>query len=743
MNYSEFLKNKNIKITTSALKLKHMLDAYKLEPQFLTTFKNLYAERNDEAMSPQMFLTFITDNLDTLKTIEDKYDIKDIIIGMFGEIIGSKYAAKTKIKEKKAQDAVNLPAYVQKYEFKNISIFESVFKCKPNEADRTLFENFIVIDNMIAYTHDGTVSMVKMDLANEQLMIGISDYSKDDSLYAAICNDLSPKYEAYMNSLKAKLAILSAEDINEQIESGDYSPIENIFINDVPSCFRHIVNVMACYKKLDEVQILDKFVVKPINAYGCMKTLEFTEFLTYLTKHFKSMTAGCLQKQDRYYTWSNDLEHKSVSTWKLPTEEEWKHAKMPQNWKDFLEHKASPRLMLRVYYYIGALQDAKNRAQQALVISDEGQTGKGTLVKLLNRLLPKNSFKFVTNSCFTDNDKFGLSTVNIEDAHIVAITEYDGKSLCTNKGKAAIGGDDITLDVKNRASITWHTEGVKFIITSNEGCVLKEHSYRRRIIPVSFKLTHKMNDNFSDEELDELLATGKDFLTYCYKLYMQCPLKTPSGEYLVMCPEHEQEFLKNGTLPDDKVRLIKAFSKDDEIADFFDVGDFDDYEDNVEFSNVFNDIFAYSDNEEDKLASSKVGELVYEYIKGFIPDDMVTYNDLLSLFDIKHYKDDIPYSIDRKSRQWWKWSQYVQNQGCKKKKYKEGGKVVNGWTNIKVINQKLLHSIDIHAKIKNPWTFTDNVMIKDSPKGVDEFEEDDYIPTMNRSKLSFKYGKSE
>lgn len=731
MNYSEFLKNKNIKITTSAIKLKHMLDAYKLDPQFLTAFKNLFAERDNEPITPQMFLTFITDNIEILGTVEDKHDIKDIIIGMFGEIIGAKYTAKSAIKEKKAADAVTLPAYVQKYEFKTISIFESIFKCKPNDADRDLFENFIVIDNMIAYTHDGTVSMIKMDLANEQLMIGINDYSKEDSLYAAVCKDLSPKYEAYMNSLKAKLAVLSAEDINEKIEAGDFSPIENIFIKEVPSCFRHIVNVMACYKKLDEVQVLDKFVVKPINAYGCMKTLEFTEFLTYLTKHFKSMTAGCLQKQDRYYTWSNDLEHKSVSTWKLPTEEEWKQAKMPQNWKDFLSNKASPRLMARVYFYIGALQDAKNRAQQALVISDEGQTGKGTLVKLLNRLLPKNSFKFVTNSCFTDNDKFGLSTVNIEDAHIVAITEYDGKSLCTNKGKAAIGGDDITLDVKNRASITWHTEGVKFIITSNEGCVLKEHSYRRRIIPVSFKLTHKMTDNFSDEELNDLIATGKEFLNYCYKIYMTCPFKSKSGEYLVMCPEHEQQFLKDGTAPDDKVRLIKAFSKDEEISDFFDVGDFDDYEDNIEFSNVFNDIFAYSENENDKLSSSEVGELVYEYIKSFVPNDMTTYNDLRSLFDIKQYKDDMPLSIDRKTKQWWKWSQYIQNQGCKKKKYKIVNKAVNGWTNIKVINQKLLHNINIQSKFEH------------GIKRVDDLEENDYIPTMNRSKLSFKYGKSE
>lgn len=684
MNYSEFINSKNIKISTSAVKIKHMLEAYNLNNEFLTSFKNLYATREGETFTPKLFLTFISDNIETLSNINGKTDIKEIIIDLFSEIIQNKSVKKEEIKTKKASDAVKLPEYVQKYEYKNISIFESVFNCKPNIYDRTLFENFIIVDNMVAYVHDGSVSMIKMDLANEQLMLGINEYSKDDSLYAAICKDLAPKYEAFMNALKSKLAVLSTEEITEAIEGGDYSPIENIFINEVPSCFRHIVNVVACYKALDKTSILDKFMVKPINSYGTMKTLEFTEFLTHLSRHFKSMTAGCLNKQDRYYTWSNDLVKKSVSTWTLPTEEEWKHAQMPDNWRNFLGGKASPRLMTRVYFYLGALQDANNMAQQALVISDEGETGKGTLVRLLNRLLPKNCIKFVTNSCFTDNDKFGFSSLNIEDAHIVAITEYDGKSLCTNKGKAAIGGDDMTLDVKNRASITWHTAGVKFIITSNEGCVLKEHAYRRRIIPVSFKLDHNMKDNFTAEELDALVATGKEFLNFCYKVYMTCPFRTRTGEYLVMCPEHEREFLEHGVLPDNKVRLIKAFSKDDDISQFFDVGDFDDYEDNVEFSNVFNDLFEYTDNPEDKLSSQEVSELVYSYIREMVfKGNMVDYHSMISLFDIKTYKDEMASCIDRKSRQWWKWSQYIQNQGCKKIKFKQDNRVVNGWTNLK------------------------------------------------------------
>ena len=48
--------------------------------------------------------------------------------------------------------------------------------------------------------------------------------------------------------------------------------------------------------------------------------------------------------------------------------------------------------MQRVYYYLGAIQDAHNYAQQALIISDKGQTGKGTLTRLLKAILPKKAF---------------------------------------------------------------------------------------------------------------------------------------------------------------------------------------------------------------------------------------------------------------------------------------------------------------------------------------------------------------
>lgn len=693
MNYTEYLKNKRIYISTSASKLKKMLDDYKKDScHFTTTFKNLYVTENGNKLEPAEFLTMIVDWKDSIteldKTVHNTYEI---IIAIFKSVIKSKEESKVLIKSSKVNESLNIPDYIKSYEYKDVSLFETVLNCKPNQHDREIFKNFVIVGEQVAYSHNDSITIINTDLKNERLEIGLQDYSKDDSLYDMICKDISPLYEKYMNILKSKLAELDTEALELSVEEGNYGIIEDIFLNDIPTSFRHIVKIKSCWKTLDNNRFLDKFVAKPLKAFGEMNTLEFTEFLNYLTRHFKQMTAGCLDKQERYYNWSNDFSKKSVNTWILPTEEEWKNATLPNCWNKFLTPKASQRLMNRVYYYLGAIQDAHNYAQQALIISDNGQTGKGTLTRLLKEILPSKSFGFVTNSSFDDNNSFGLSNNNVYDNHIICISEYDGKSLCSNKGKAAIGGDTLTLDVKNRHSIEWNTYGTKFIITSNEGCQLKEHSYRRRFIPVTFHQTHKMKDNFTEEQLDELKKEGRNFLNYCYKVYKTCPLGTKSGEYLVMCPEMEEDFLKNGELKcDDESRLIKAYTRDEEISKYFFVGDYSDSEDSIEFENMLNTICDVTGNEEDEIESSQMKQLIIEYCKN---------NKCLNLFALKKTGlDDYEIPTAGKGTQWWKFLQYLEGTECK---YVTATKRINN----KIVKTKIFKGIALNQDYNTATTF--------------------------------------
>lgn len=655
MNYNEYIKSKNIIVQSSSRQLKKMLESYKADASsFTKAFGNLKIKQNGVDVTPSDFLSTALDWKDSISTFDNTVKTNyDMLVNLFTSIIESKDTNKEIIREKKVKESLEVPDYIKKYEYKDVNLFETVLTCKPNEHDRKFYSNFVIVGEQVAYSHNDSITLINTDLKNERLEIGLGDYSKDDSLYDMICKDLAPLYESYMTKLKSELAKLDTESLESSVEEGNYGVIEDIFLKEIPTSFRHIVKIKSCWKNLDNTSLLDKFVAKPLKSYGEMNTLEFTEFLNFLTSHFKKMTAGCLVKQDKYYNWANDFKNKSVSTWILPTEEEWKNATLPVCWDKFLTPKASPRLMQRVYYYLGAIQDAHNYAQQALVISDNGQTGKGTLTRLLKEILPKKAFGFVANSSFDDSNSFGLSNNNVFDNHIICISEYDGHSLCSNKGKAAIGGDTLTLDVKNRHSIEWNTYGTKFLITSNEGCSLKEHSYRRRFIPVTFKQTHKMKDNFTSTELEELKKTGKDFLNYCFKIYKTCPFGTKSGEYLVMCPEMEEEYLKTGVLCDDEQRLIKAYTRDEEIAKYFYIGDYSDSEDTIEFETMLNTIVDVTGDKNDTMDARDFKNLIIEYCKD---------NNCLSLFGLKKTGVDT-YEIptNGKGSQWWKFLQYLQS----------------------------------------------------------------------------------
>lgn len=656
-----------------------MLEAYKENSSsFCKTFEKMKLTKNGEQYDISDFNADLTDWQDSIKELDPKnktgYDIR---VNLLESIIETKDTNKQIVKENKVKDSLNVPDYIKTYEYKDVNLFETVLNCKPNKHDREIYKNFVIVGEQVAYSHDDSITLINTDLKNEKLEIGLSDYSKDDSLYDMICKDLAPLYETYMTKLKTELAKLDIEALETSVEEGNFGVIEDIFLNEIPTSFRHFLKIKSCWKNLGEQKYLDKFVAKPLKAYGEMNTLEFTEFLKYLTRHFKDMTAGCLEKQAHYYTWSNDFKNKSVSTWILPSEEEWKKATLPACWDKFLTPKASPRLMQRVYYYLGAIQDAHNYAQQALIISDKGQTGKGTLTRILKAILPKKAFGFVVNSAFSDENQFGLSNNNVYDNHIVCISEYDGKSLCSNKGKAAIGGDTITLDVKNRHSVEWNTYGTKFFITSNEGCQLKEHSYRRRFIPVTFKQTHVMKDNFTPEQLDELKKEGRNFLNYCYKVYKTCPFGTKSGEYLVMCPDMEEEYLKNGTLKcNDEERLIKAYTKDEEISQYFYVGDYSDSEETLDFEDMLYEICDVTGDENDMILSKEFKKLIIEYCKN---------NKCFSLFGLKKTGiDEYEIPTTGKGTQWWKFLQYIGTTDCKYKTKMIDGKKKKYFTGVKL-----------------------------------------------------------
>ena len=361
---------------------------------------------------------------------------------------------------------------------------------------------------------------------------------------------------------------------------------------------------------------------------------------------------------------------------------------MPKCWHDFLDNKASPHLMSRLYFYIGAIQDASNTAQQALIISDLGRTGKGTIIAVLKSILPERSMCELQNSYLNENNSFGLSSVNAQDAHLFVLNEYDGESLNGTIGKQLIASDSMNLNVKNRNARDWCPRGNKIIASTNHGCSLKENAIRCRIIPVTFTRHHSVKDNFSDAQLAQLKATAKDFLNWCYKIYLECPLKNKKGEYIVMNPEQEKAFLKTGELDaNEDHRIIKAFSEDDEISAHFSVNDFSNTEANVDFQSVVESLYERSDDNKDFIEVNDLRNNILAYIE-IHPEYRYSFN-----------AREIGGVICMTKKDWTPFHAFMFSNGYCRRKVRIGKKTQYAWVGLKLIPDALHQTDTEESKI--------------------------------------------
>lgn len=147
MNYNEYLKSKNITVTTSAKNLTKMLEAYKADSSsFAKAFKGLKVKEGDTEIEPSDFCMKVVDWKDSItefdQTAKNTYDI---LVNIFKAVIDTKNTNKEIIKQKKVDDSLNVPDYTKSFEYRDVNLFETVLNCKPNKYDRELYKNFIIV----------------------------------------------------------------------------------------------------------------------------------------------------------------------------------------------------------------------------------------------------------------------------------------------------------------------------------------------------------------------------------------------------------------------------------------------------------------------------------------------------------------------------------------------------------------------------------------------------------------------
>lgn len=619
----EFLKLKNVKIASTSKAILKCVETYKENGYNANlAFKNLKVTRNDEKQQISSLLNLIQDSKETLSKICNTSSDPEILITMLTseaerkDDYNKEHCTKRMldVENEAKTDYYNKLIGNEQLQLEQIQIFETITNVQPNKADFDLYECFMIADDNVVFKSDDTCKLIFQKQSgaldfNNDLSVYSSDQSK--SFISKLQKEFGSKYCNYIVILKTLLAGISKDDIEEAAEN-KVALIENLFINGIevngahyiiPCSFIHFLSFFIEWKVCKDnkgkvFKVFNGFKIKSADKKA-LPRLRFDEFLEYFSVNFKRLTKGCISSTNKWKSYSNKL--KDCALCYKPIWEDWETAKIPTSWQKFFYDnggKASERILNRVFCYIGMCIDANNKSQQALLIADDGGTGKGETIRLLQEILPDGMMKSFSNSAI-QNPRFAVTSHKLYSAHIIYNTEYDGKCINTQIMKQIIGGDTIDCEVKGGNDITWNTSGTKFIFTSNRICYMTEHAIRRRIIPVSFKTNHDLKKGMDQQFRSQLLKDGEAFLKFCYYRYMKNPFRNSWGDYLVMNKEQEVQFLKNGTYPNNSefpVFLMKAFSKDEELNEKFRSGDWDEEgHANDDFNDLYDLLFEYDD----------------------------------------------------------------------------------------------------------------------------------------------------
>jgi len=498
-----------------------------------------------------------------------------------------------------------------------VDLFNAVISINHNEHDKKLLKCFAILGDAVVYRASGKCYRLMTRTSNGRPMIVFAaGDSGEEGVLGDIINSMTITYEKYMRKLHERISGLP-----EYPENEEQHPIEDIFLQEVPTVFRHIVEIRKTYKTSVGEDGKDHKYFNCYRVYAkksAVTELTCAAFVEWLSANWIRATRGILDRSACYKVFSNDPSEMAVSRFVIWPKADWENAQIPASWDEIFGAKASPRLLERLYFFTGSLLDASNSAQQYLSISDPGQTGKSTYLSLvetcINNITHNEMSVHINNSVLKDGDQFGLSSVHIWNYRWGIVNEYDGRSLNSSNSKGIVGGDDMTLQMKNMDAVKWDTRQFRLVAPSNNGFVLKSHAVRRRCIPLTFKATHSSIDNLNDEDKQKLIDDGEAFLKFCWKVYQTSKFRQRDGGYFVCCPEDEQLFLEGKffvpsgevnphtnkpilkPVHDDKSRLLRAFSHDPEISSFYTV---DDYED-TEITEGFNQFIGrYCDESED------------------------------------------------------------------------------------------------------------------------------------------------
>ena len=531
---------------------------------------------------------------------------------------------------------------------------------KINSKDINLFQNFKMCGEQLVLV-DGTDTELLTEDLKGTVYIPNNLFIKGniaDRVQRTFMDKLGMYYKSFSKFLtELDVNTIDVDTVNGIVET----PIEDFIQTELPTTFIKYYGVQAVYKSWNDSKgkqhkLLDHFELKRNSRID-----SFDEIFNYTIENWKKFKR-CIQGQNRFLAWSNDSQEIAVSHW-FPEEIK----EMPKPWEEFIKEKMNAHFAMRLITYLGMCMDATNTTQQYLIISDKGGTGKGVMARALESVLPKGSLAPLDENSLADSNEFGLSGIKVWNSHISLMEEYKTNNLHSNRAKKFIANNPMDLNVKGRNFVHWEPYNHKLIVFSNTGAIIKDYANRRRAIPLAFENKYV----WTEEKANKLKETAKDFLNYCYTNYKKCPMLV-NGNYFVLSKEDEDLFLKQQLTEKDEEILSKRAFNEDLLKDYFKTDEYSGTEEYCDYENVFNELFEY---DKSAFLSSKT---VQEKIKVYCSEN----KEYLESFGLVEKKSD--YEINRQSKQWWKWTEFLKSKNITNKVKKVNNLNTYGYLGMKL-----------------------------------------------------------
>lgn len=137
---------------------------------------------------------------------------------------------------------------------------------------------------------------------------------------------------------------------------------------------------------------------------------------------------------------------------------------------------------------VGYWLTVETKAEKAVYYYGSGANGKSVMASIVNTLVGDDNVSSVPLSEFSQT--FGMESLIGKSLNIAAENEMGGKSLRTENFKAIVSGDNITVNIKYRPSISYTPFcRLLFLVNSLPDSMDVTNGYFRKIIIVPFRKT--------------------------------------------------------------------------------------------------------------------------------------------------------------------------------------------------------------------------------------------------------------